>query len=135
MNYTIMMRLLTILLTGAAFILLAKGGKLSVKAPVLIWLFHAFIYHTTVLFLCPLLNSCIGTETALILNVWSMGIRLQAILTVLIGTLYLRKVGGDPAIMLSNILSDESENEINTWLDNVLDKINLVPEGSLIGGD
>ena len=127
------MRLLTILLTGMAFILLAKGGKLSVKAPVLIWLFNAFIYHSAVFFICPQTDSCIGTETALILNAFSIGIRLQVILTVLIGTLYLRKVGGSATKTLANLLSDESE--VETWLDNVLTEINFLPEGSLIDGD
>ena len=133
MNYTIMMRLLTILLTGAAFILLAKGGKLSVKAPVLIWLFNALAYHTVVFFICPQADSCIGSETAFILNAFSMGIRLQAILTVLIGTLYLRRVGGSATKVLANLLSDESE--VETWLDDILAKVNFLPEGSLIGGD
>ena len=131
MNYTVIMRLITILITGASLLLLAKGNKRKIKAPVLLWLAHILIYQIVAIFLCPQPINCAHTETAFLLNGWSTGIRWQAILTVMIGVYYFRKVGGSATGLLGNILSDESET--NALLDDFVASVQS--GGGLFGGD
>ena len=138
MTNTELLRLLTIGLTLLAIYILVKGKNSWVMTPVIVWLAHVAIFNVAV-FLLP--NTM---EINLWLNMWSCGIRIQAISTIIAVTLYLRHLSADTIVAISSIANTESKSANGSgaqWLTDTMELVlSRMPQDTLAdaaggGGD
>ena len=120
MTNTELLRLLTIGLTLLAIYILVRGRNSWVMTPVIVWLAHVVIFNVAI-FLLPK-----TTEINLWLNLWSCGIRIQAISTIIAVTFYLRHLSEDAIAAISSIANTKSKSTNGSSAQWLTDTMELV---------